>query len=55
MNHLTYLAKTFDIVLTVWPGESDDGMHLNDAFGENMDDVGGDCPDEAGTLSAYKG
>jgi hypothetical protein len=34
--------------------DSDDGMHLNYALGENMDDVGEDCPDEAGTLSAYE-
>ena len=35
-------------------GDSDDeDMHLNDALGENMDDVGGDCPDEVGTFSAH--
>ena len=36
-------------------GDSDDEhMHLNDALGEDMDDVEGDCPYEAGTIYHLK-
>jgi hypothetical protein len=37
-------------------GDSDDeDTHLNDTLDEDMDDVGGDCPDEAGTFSMTYG
>jgi hypothetical protein len=39
----------------IYFGDSyDEDMHLNDALGENMDAVGGDCPNEAGALSTYE-
>jgi hypothetical protein len=28
----------------------DEDMHLNDALGQDIDEVGGDCSDEAGTF-----
>ena len=49
-----YIIKCFMLFCLFGPafGDSDDeDMHLNDALRENMDDVDGNCPDEAGTFT----
>ena len=49
-----YIVKCLMLFCLFGPafGDSDDeDMHLNDALRENMDDVGGSCPDEAGTFT----